>query len=1027
MTEESVTVGAIRFNRDDPEDFSSFGGTLSDSITVVKVDFAAPDGVNTNVGSIGTKTYADGTEVDGDIFNNFFGTSAAAPSAAAAVALLQSALPTWYPDGYNGDLIQLFKDNVKDGSIANDSLQAGAGMIDVNKVFNSLASQTARITSFTILDNEDGTTPLASVDTLKINVIGDFFPSPPSEGEPSPVKFYMDGVELTGTVLTNGYIEATIPPFSGNPELQVYTESKEGSADNSNGGFSEPYSFFQDGKIALTVKANPADTLNDDGSITQNPVTIKFGEDYKSKLTYTVEGVPEAGFLDENGDPATFEDIFPTVVFETTVDNLAYPDVNNYPVTPSFNDEPYDTDKYIVNFKNGDLVIEKNYLTIKPKDSTFNYGDIIRNTLIYQVTDADGNAITVTSEGDYAEISDDGTVLKSISDFYSAIQNAHQEDFYYDTFNEGNTEPLMLLINDFNQSLDSLGITTLLENGGWISSENSILNGLIRQQAIINDFRQSALINDFRQSAVINDFRVSAIMNTLRIDKSYFTNYIDRSLTNTTRQLAIMNDEWISDTEDIMNDFRQTGVINDYRVSAIMNDMRVGAIMNTIDVMDLNVDVQVTELGIENDLRQLGVINDFRQSAVINSMRQSAIINENNPGAIMKDKVFSLIDYTDAPADNPGFEIQNFYSLNLITGVEVTNGQAHLVFPGAFLNSMAANFFIRYDKGNLNIERGILTVETFSGTSSEPEVFSSNYGTPLTDKDIPTTFTTVDTNFELIEAIFPDGIPYYFMKEGDPVEYTLDGDDKMTVGVYDIFIRAEANNYDIVPGVNHRQLAIVERSLTVNAFTAANIEYGTDTPVITSNISGFADGESEDDLKVNGEIPYFFMKKGETPDCETCIKYYLPYVIGTDKMDVGVYDIFITDDVNDNYKIEYASDLGTLSIDPKELFPETASHGAVYGTFDALNLSTNFGEFPEGFAYGELEDDVYSGVVPYTFAKDSITYDKTDRLEVGDYDIQIAAPVSGNYIINTYGTKHSSLNITRANLPVTISPDQLDH
>ena len=1033
MTPESVTVGAIRFNRDDPEAFSSFGGTLLDSIgTMIGVDFAAPDGVNTNVGSIGTDTYADGTEVDGDIFKNFFGTSAAAPSAAAAVALLESALPTWYPAGYNGDIIQLFKDNAKGSA---NPLQAGAGMIDVNKVFNSLASQTARITSFTILDNDDGTTPIASIDTLKINVIGDFFPPPPSEGEPSAVKFYMDGVELTGTVLTNGSIEAIIPPFSGNPELQVYTEPKVGS--EGNGGFSEPYDFFQDGKIALTVKANPADTVNDDGSITQNPVTIKFGEDYKSKLTYTVEGVPEAGFLDENGDPATFEDIFPTVVFETPVDNLAYPDVNNYPVTPSFNDEPYDTDKYIVNFKNGDLVIEKNYLTIKPKDSTFNYGDIIRNTLIYQVTDADGNVISETDEGDYAEIGDDGTVLKSISDFYSAIQNAHQEDFYYDTFNEGNTEPVMLLINDFNENSDRYSdITALLENGGWISSENSILNGLIRQQAVINEFRQRAIINELRQSAVINDFRVSAIMNTLRIDKSYFTNYIDWSLTNT-RQLAIMNDEWVTDTEDILNELRQGAVINDYRISAIMNEMRVGAIMNTLDVMDLNVDVKVNDsisrqLGIENELRQLGVINELRVSAVINELRQSAIINETNPGGIIKDKVFSLIDYTDAPTDVPN-EIQKFYSLNLITGVEVTNGQPHLIFPGAFLNSMAANFYIRYEKGNLTIEPGTLSVET--------EDFSSEYDTIITDEALPTTFTTVDTNFELIEAIFPDGIPYYFMKEGksrdncvddDCTEYTMGGPIKMDVGIYEIYIDDVANNYDLVYGDNHGKLIITEAKLTVNNTTAANIEYG-GTPVITTNITRNNDPDVDVSTAVfpdPDQIPYFFMKQGETPDCETCIKYHLPYVIGTDKMDVGEYDIFITDDPNDNYAIvEYAENRGTLTVTEATLTVNTTT---------AVNI--NYGGSPviitdiSGFGNGE-DASVLSGTngIPYFFMKagetrddcvdcSEYTIDGDIKMDVGVYDIFID-DLSDNYTID-HASGRGTLTIEKANLSVTITPTE---
>lgn len=998
MTEKSVTVGAIRFNKDVPESFSSFGGALTDGNSAT-VDFAAPDGVNTNVISIGTRFYADGTSIDNDPYPNFFGTSASAPSAAAAVALLQSALPIWYPNGYSGDVIQLFKDNVRDGSSLDDAPQAGAGMIDVNKVFNSLASQTARITSFEFVSVPDS---IPSIDEVKIRIIGDYFPV----GEANSVKVYLDGAELIGTIQADGSIEVTIPPFIGNPDLQVYTAPKEGS--EGNGGYSEPYQFFQDGKIALTVIANPGDTVNDDGSITQNPITILYGQEYKSKLTYHVKGIPDGGFP----DGLTFKDIFPDVVFSSNADDEinqtypGYPDVYNYFVTPSF-DGAYDTDKFIVNFKNGDLVVEKNYLTIKPEDKTFKYGDIITNTLVYQVTDEDGNAISETAQALYGA---------DIANFYTAIGNAHYDDFYYNDFGEGNTESLMLLINDFNQNSDRyLEIATLLENGGWISSKNSILNGLIRQLAIMNEFRQSAVMNEFRVGAIMNEFRQSAIMNTLRIDKSYFTNYIDYTALNNTRQLAIMNDDWIANTTDILNEFRQSGVMNDFRLGAIMNDMRVGAIMNALDVFNLNVDVKVNDapsrqLGIMNDLRQLGVMNELRVSAVINEMRQSAIMNELRVGAIMNDKVFSLIDYTDAPYEDSN-EIQKFYSLNLITGLDVTNGVPHLIFPGAFLNDMAANFYIIYDKGNLTIEPGTLSVET--------KAFSSNYGAILTDKDIPTTFTTVDTNFELIEAIFPEGIPYYFEKVGgDDTKYTLGGPIKMEVGVYNIFITDVEDNYTIAYGDNHGTLTITEATLTVDTTTAVNIEYG-GAPDITTVISGFTYNEDASTLfpEIEGGIPYFFMKQGETPDCEACIKYYLPYATDADKMDVGIYDIFITDDFTDNYKIEFAVDRGALTVEPATLMVTTTAFSVEYGYSVSASIETSI----SGFAFNdESVSTVFAdGIIPYLFVKgteDGLDINTVKAL--GTYKIEVTVPASGNYVID-YDTDHGDLTISEATLTFT--------
>ena len=94
MTPEAITVGAVDYrNAQNPvsQYFSSYAGDLSD-LSFINIDISAPDGVNTNVGSIGQ-------DIEDDGFNNFFGTSAAAPHVAGAMALLQSAKSSWYPEG----------------------------------------------------------------------------------------------------------------------------------------------------------------------------------------------------------------------------------------------------------------------------------------------------------------------------------------------------------------------------------------------------------------------------------------------------------------------------------------------------------------------------------------------------------------------------------------------------------------------------------------------------------------------------------------------------------------------------------------------------------------------------------------------------------------------------------------------------------------------------------------------------------------------------------------------------------------
>ena len=86
MTFESITVGAGDYRyADNPiaEVFSSYGGLLSDG-TNLSIDLYAPDGGNTSSTTIGQDANCSTCDNDGVL--NFYGTSASAPHAAAAIA-----------------------------------------------------------------------------------------------------------------------------------------------------------------------------------------------------------------------------------------------------------------------------------------------------------------------------------------------------------------------------------------------------------------------------------------------------------------------------------------------------------------------------------------------------------------------------------------------------------------------------------------------------------------------------------------------------------------------------------------------------------------------------------------------------------------------------------------------------------------------------------------------------------------------------------------------------------------------------
>ncbi|HMT30892.1 MAG TPA: S8 family serine peptidase, partial [Bacteroidia bacterium] len=93
----AITVGAVNYfntpaygvNPPTVQNFSSRGGTIVNGVVRSKPDLVAPNGGNTTA-------FLSGPNVDNDLFPNFFGTSAAAPHAAAVGALLKSAKQKFY-------------------------------------------------------------------------------------------------------------------------------------------------------------------------------------------------------------------------------------------------------------------------------------------------------------------------------------------------------------------------------------------------------------------------------------------------------------------------------------------------------------------------------------------------------------------------------------------------------------------------------------------------------------------------------------------------------------------------------------------------------------------------------------------------------------------------------------------------------------------------------------------------------------------------------------------------------------------
>jgi subtilisin family serine protease len=142
--EGAETVGAVFYGDTIPlgtnppllESFSSAGGTpilldgdgnrLAEELKRPKPEIVGPDGTNT--------TFFGTTDVEGDTFPNFFGTSAAAPHAAALAALLLTCDMTQTPD----DLYSTLEDTALDMGPEGFDFDSGYGFVDAMEAGKAL-------------------------------------------------------------------------------------------------------------------------------------------------------------------------------------------------------------------------------------------------------------------------------------------------------------------------------------------------------------------------------------------------------------------------------------------------------------------------------------------------------------------------------------------------------------------------------------------------------------------------------------------------------------------------------------------------------------------------------------------------------------------------------------------------------------------------------------------------------------------------------------------------------------------------
>ncbi len=541
MTPQANAVASVDFRNGEnpsPQFYSSYGGVLANGFNA-SINFAAPDGGNTNVGSIGQDI-----AFDDDDFPNFFGTSAAAPHAAGAYAILLSASRSWFPEGFPAEgtapaslasaatnslsdqILGLYADNTV---AAGDATRVGSGLIDAQKVFEQIAAKTAKITELII---EEGKTP--SAEPFEVTILGQYFPESPT------VTF--DGQTLEIVSSTESQIVAKVPTFTGNPGLTVDTDPQ--TPGGTDGGPSDPAYFFDGNKRAFNIIANDE--------------TIEFGQSVA--FSYRIEGLGEGETLESLGLPA---------VTYSSPAQFPYPIVRIYSILPEFETDltTEQLENFQVNFIKGNLQVTKKDLHIQLADQEYEYGEAILGELQYLYDD---------------------TGIEDNEAFLQLIESAHAQDFYI--------ENSLILVNRLRAVVNQEQILNLLENGSWMTSENTINN---------------------RLRAVVNQMKV------IDLDPVHFENYLDISedpLTNRLRAVvnrlrAVVNGKDLLDgIIDLEIENRLRAVVNESGLGGDEDENEYSSIFAVVDVDDAESepgagDGGVSRLYAMNLLTGLGVTN----------------------------------------------------------------------------------------------------------------------------------------------------------------------------------------------------------------------------------------------------------------------------------------------------------------------------------------------------------------------------------------------------------------------------------
>ena len=651
----AIAVGAVRYDKAPPfvgplsiESFSSIGGTVVNSVARNKPDIVAPDGVNTTV-NLGP----DYPSSSPDGYSNFFGTSAAAPHAAAVAALIMEGKKKFSNQLQTSpsEIRSILQSTATDMNTPGFDFSSGYGFLNADSAMRTFAKPDPTLIQLVV----PASIISLGLTQFTLTVTGK------NLSLSSVIKF-RDSALVT-TYINSETLTAVVPAFIGNPAISVYTPPI--SSSGLDGGSSDTLKFFSIVKKNITVTAdNKVKKYGQELPLLTAKVLVDGIALENTSLTLAGLGLQNMNISTlaaTNSNVGTYNVAVSRIFDHSNPDDVGLLELYNYTFNP------------------GTVTIEKLPLTVIAENVTVTYGEKIPDIQF--------------------EYQFDGTNISNPIAFLNNIQSSHQDQIAKDAL--GND--ILGLVN---------GQAVTIVNGQAIPIVNGQAVTIVNGQAVTIVNGQAIPIVNGQAITIVNGQAIPIVNNltAAQVDKLSFLTTTpvlqnSREITNKT----LVNGVYQTSSTEVV-DVTQESIL-DYDVNSAQTYMLSSVSQTSAKGMiDINSFANGQAVTIVNGQAvtivngQAVTIVNGQAVTIVNGQAVTIVNGQAIPIVNSEGKTAVVVNETEI-----GQGQSQLKSLNMITGIDVGN---QFIIPGSFVND---NFDITHIAGTVTIVPAPVTITATAG------------------------------------------------------------------------------------------------------------------------------------------------------------------------------------------------------------------------------------------------------------------------------------------------------------------------